>query len=1024
MSLTCTGRRLVLVISAVVLLALVVSASLPFSSSVIHTTAHAAARTAAPADDAADVHKQIGVHAGLCVLLGDDQAQRALELARVSDLVIYVPAATIAGADRIRRVADAAGLLGTRIYVDHGRPDRIGLASNLADAVVVRGATKTPRGEMMRVLRPQGRLVAGGRVEAKPVPRGTGEWSHPYHGADNNPQSDDTLAKAPYLTKFLATPWYGPMPEVTVSSGGRMFKAFGFLAFKRREWPMVGKLVCLNGYNGATLWTRQLTPGFMIHRNTIVATPDTLYLADHASCKLIDAATGSVRDEITVPEEFADLGKTWKWMTLRDGILYALVGQDEKLHQVHLGTRTQTGWPWTTVRKTYGDSLATWGFGRTLLAIDVSKKTVLWSHRARTPIDGRAIVMNRSNIFLYSHLDHLESINAADGTSAWRTSDKALMAAIGEHHRAQTASLGYATTAYLKCNDDALFFAGPTRTKLVAVSAKTGKMLWNYKDGNMQLILRQDGLYAMGRLSESKKFEPLTGKVLADLKCFRGNCTRATGTVDSIFTRGYRHTGTMRFDVSYNKPRRLPGMRPACQDGVIVANGQLYWGPWMCDCNHSLVGVISLTSAGDFEFDREAIESERLETLGRAVSRSPSLSKSDWPTYRANNQRTASTPVSVPGNLKLAWQTKPREMVEPTAPITAAGFTIVAGSDGSIRAFDSATGKPRWTAHTGGAIAYPPSVAGGRVHVGSGDGRAWCFDLVTGQALWCFRAAPLERRIPVYGRLLSTWPVASGVMVEDGVAYCAAGIICHDGTHVYALDAETGKIRWQNNKAGNLLGEDESVGISVQGHMLMHKGVVHLAGGNVVSPGKFDARTGKCLNTLTEQPTKTLDDHWKMQRSNRGSELFLVEDQVAIAGNMLYSARTPGPPSRYLAKYLLQAQSGDVIIQGTDKTLLRVQPGAGEDGKAKVIWKDASFARTEAVVLAANAVVVAGELPALKEDGPLRPAVVARDPANGKPLWAQALPAPPQKWGLAIDRDGRVVLTLIDGRTVCFAAAP
>ena len=125
-----------------------------------------------------------------------------------------------------------------------------------------------------------------------------------------------------------------------------------------------------------------------------------------------------------------------------------------------------------------------------------------------------------------------------------------------------------------------------------------------------------------------------------------------------------------------------------------------------------------------------------------------------------------------------------------------------------------------------------------------------------------------------------------------------------------------------------------------------------------------------------------------------------------------------------MAKYLLQANSGDVIIQGTDKTLLRVDPKKGEDGKTKVLWKDSSFARTQAVVLSANAVIVAGELPALKKDGPLRPALVARNPVDGKPLWAQALPAPPQKWGLAVDRDGRVVLTLIDGRTVCFAAAP
>ena len=53
----------------------------------------------------------------------------------------------------------------------------------------------------------------------------------------------------------------------------------------------------------------------------------------------------------------------------------------------------------------------------------------------------------------------------------------------------------------------------------------------------------------------------------------------------------------------------------------------------------------------------------------------------------------------------------------------------------------------------------------------------------------------MERTIPVYSTLRSTWPVGSGVLVEDGIAYAAAGIANHDGTHVYALDAVTGKLR-------------------------------------------------------------------------------------------------------------------------------------------------------------------------------------------------------------------------------------
>ena len=45
---------------------------------------------------------------------------------------------------------------------------------------------------------------------------------------------------------------------------------------------------------------------------------------------------------------------------------------------------------------------------------------------------------------------------------------------------------------------------------------------------------------------------------------------------------------------------------------------------------------------------------------------------------------------------------------------------------------------------------------------------------------------------------------------------------------------------------------------------------------------------------------------------------------------------------------------------------------------------------------------------------------VAIDLQSGKPLWTQPLPAAPVPWGLAIDRAGRVLVTLVDGRILCF----
>jgi outer membrane protein assembly factor BamB len=58
---------------------------------------------------------------------------------------------------------------------------------------------------------------------------------------------------------------------------------------------------------------------------------------------------------------------------------------------------------------------------------------------------------------------------------------------------------------------------------------------------------------------------------------------------------------------------------------------------------------------------------------------------------------------------------------------------------------------------------------------GLADGFVYATEAATGRPLWRFRAAPAERKIPVYGSLSSTWPVAGGVLVEKGVAYAAAG---------------------------------------------------------------------------------------------------------------------------------------------------------------------------------------------------------------------------------------------------------
>lgn len=945
---------------------------------------------------------------GVCAVLGDGAADVGMELARASELLVYVQLSAAEEVEAARRAAYAAGLLNRRVYIDQGADARIHLADNLADLVVVRGPAggRVGKEEVLRVLRPGGKGLIGAASLVKPVPEGVDDWSHPYHGPDNNPQSTDRVASAPYLTQFLAEPWYCPMPEITVASGGRVFKAFGNRAFKRPQWPMLNTLLAMNGYNGTILWTRKLDPDFMIHRNTVVATPETLYVADHVSCKLFDTATGRVKEEIRVPAGISD-GPVWKWMALEGGMLYALVGEKEPPGDKLMGTTFRgAGWPWWQI-PTYG-----WGFGRTILAVDLGTQKVLWHHREAEALDTRAMCMKGGRIYFLSPRKFLGCLDARTGKVLWKTEDPQVLGAIADQRPAQRAVWGFATTAYAKCSDDAIYFAGPQQTHLVAVSARDGKLLWQYvAEGNFQLVIRDDALYAMGSDHPSRKFDRMTGSVLLQLPQ-RSACTRATGGVDRVFVRG---RGTRCWDVAAGKWLHLSPMRPACHDGVVIAGGQLYWGPWMCGCNLSLIGVIGLGPSGSFDYSMRATEADRLERPADAPAQPAPLPETpgDWPTYRKDNARRACSPLAVASEIAVRWQSEPRAGLVPAAPVAAGGLVFVSGSDGVVRALEAADGKERWTACTGGAVLFPPSIAEGRALVGSADGWVYAFEAASGRLLWRFRAAPVERKIPVYGSLASTWPVGAGVLVAEGVAYVAAGIANYDGTHVYALDAATGKVRWQNNDSGNTAG-GQGAGVSVQGHLLLHDGKVFLAGGNTVAVASYAVADGR-FQPVRAQPVGT------DRRGPRGKDLFLRPDgSVAAAGLFPFYSRPDD--FHYIEQAELVCPAGTVDVTAGSVRLLR--PGRGPQAKPAPRWAVKPFSENVAVAVALSAVVVAGtdrrfeapDAPPLETYG-----IAALSIEDGRLLWRHSLPAGPVSWGAAIDRDGRILVALRDGRIVCLA---
>ena len=920
-------------------------------------------------DEAAAVLKRIGCTRGIVVLLDDRDARLAIALARASDLTVYVQLTAAADVDAARRASDAAGLCGTRVYIESGVPARIHLADSVADAVIAPGnAVNVPKAEVLRVLRPEGKAILGLDEFTKPFPDGVDDWSHHYHGPDNNPQSRDRLARAPYLTQFIAEPRYAPAPQAAVMAGGRIFMAFGHVAWHEREEPWLNTLIAMNAFNGTILWRRPLVSGIMVDRSTMIATPETLYLADHASCKLIDAATGRTQGEITLPADMAD-GTFWKWMALEDGRLFALVGADEPRDDDARWKSTNHGWPWGGISKGYNDPARPWGLARTLVAIDPKTKQVLWHHREETPIDARALCMKGGRIYFANFGKYLACLDARTGKELWRRTaerDAAVFEAIGPYRGGQGYVEGWKTAAYLKCTDKALYFIGPQVNWLTALATEDGRFLWKYPAKDMQMVIRDDGLYTIGaerKPGDSKKLDPLTGEVLASFNVSRRACTRSTGSPDGLLFRASE--GSVRLDLATGQPQWIVPMRPSCHVGVLIGAGHLYWVPWACDCNLQIFGAIACAPAGDFKFDADATDADRLERSGDGAALAPlDESPADWPTYRADVARSARTKAPAPDRVAAAWECRLAPAVTPTAPVAAGGLLFLGGSDGAVRAYDAATGAVRWTAWTGGAIRYPPTIAGGRAFVGSGDGWAYAFEAATGRRLWRFRAAPVERKIAVYGALVSTWPVTGGIVVHDGTAYLAAGINNFDGTHVYALDAASGRIKWQNNTSGHL-DPFSRRGVAAQGDMLIHDGKLYLAGGNSVSPAAFDLATGRCLNAAPERPGTT---------ATRGRELRVSKEGIVeVSGQPLYSV--PG------ATVFDKSTNWDPpLVAAAGANLVLRQPKGG--GAA---W-----------------------------------AIVAQDPRTGGDRWTQPLPSEPVRWGLAVDRQGRIIVALYDGRVLCF----
>jgi outer membrane protein assembly factor BamB len=272
----------------------------------------------------------------------------------------------------------------------------------------------------------------------------------------------------------------------------------------------------------------------------------------------------------------------------------------------------------------------------------------------------------------------------------------------------------------------------------------------------------------------------------------------------------------------------------------------------------------------------------------------------DWPTFLHDNSRVGHTDESLKAPLSARW-----DFVSPAPPqmawagedgrvveglelrnrirfddafhVAIAGGRVFFGStaDGRVTCRDLATGKEEWAFFTSGPVRLAPTISDGRVYVGSDDGYAYCLDAKSGALVWKLRAGPNDERILARGRMISRWPVRTGLLIDGGSAYFGAGVFPHENIFLYAVDAATGKVQWKNDAISQ---EDAGRNdLSPQGYLLATKELLFVPSGRALSVA-FDRKTGKQVN----KPAPG----WRGDAGGQigGSQAMLVDDQILAVG--------------------------------------------------------------------------------------------------------------------------------------------
>ena len=443
----------------------------------------------------------------------------------------------------------------------------------------------------------------------------------------------------------------------------------------------------------------------------------------------------------------------------------------------------------------------------------------------------------------------------------------------------------------------------------------------------------------------------------------------------------------------------------------------------------------------------------------------------DWPTYLHDFSRSGSTGETISFPLNNNWsftspalpqpgntgpdgrvienkKLRPRIAFDDAFHVAVVGDRVYFGSsvDHQMRCVNASTGKVVWKFYCDAPIRLAPTVANGRVYFGSDDGSVYCLRDDTGKEQWKLRAGPEDSWLIGRQEMISRWPVRTGILVDNGVAYFGAGIFPHENIYLYAVDAESGtKIIW---KGDNISQKDAGRNdLSPQGYLLANDDALFVPSGRTL-PAAIDRKTGEILHKptpswrrdaggvvggthalLADGQLYSFGAHHILALDQKNGKVgfgWLNGKQMAVTGKYAYITSEDFVVKVDRLEHAVASQEAhalDMEIYNTNRALRSEKDEAKRkemrqkisDAQLQipkladvgVVWKKPS-AGISSLVATGNAVIVGG-------DG----VVSAFAADDGRQIWEAKVDGKAR--GLAV-ANGRVVVSTDTGAVYCYSA--